>query len=50
MFSFSGLNKEQVQGLREKHSIYVVGSGRINVAGITADNMDTLCSAIAEVL
>jgi aspartate/tyrosine/aromatic aminotransferase len=50
MFSFSGLNKEQVQTLREKHSIYIVGSGRINVAGITADNMDALCSAIAEVL
>ncbi|MCK5566124.1 MAG: aspartate/tyrosine/aromatic aminotransferase [Planctomycetes bacterium] len=50
MFSFSGLNKDQVQTLREKHSIYIVGSGRINVAGITADNMDVLCSAIAEVL
>jgi aspartate aminotransferase/aromatic-amino-acid transaminase len=50
MFSFSGLNKDQVQTLREKHSIYIVGSGRINVAGITADNTDTLCSAIAEVL
>ncbi len=50
MFSFSGLNKDQVQTLREKHSIYIVGSGRINVAGITADNTDALCSAIAEVL
>ncbi len=50
MFSFSGLNKEQVQALREKHSIYIVGSGRINVAGVTADNTDALCSAIAEVL
>jgi len=50
MFSFSGLNKEQVETLREKYSIYIVGSGRINVAGMTAGNMDSLCQAIAEVL
>jgi aspartate/tyrosine/aromatic aminotransferase len=50
MFSFSGLTKEQVQVLREKYSIYIVGSGRINVAGMTADNMDRICEAIAAVL
>ena len=50
MFSFSGLNPEQVRTLKEKHSIYIVGSGRINVAGMTKANMDTLCTAIAEVL
>ncbi len=50
MFSFSGLNKAQVDTLREKYSIYIVGSGRINVAGMTPSNMDRLCSAIADVL
>lgn len=50
MFSFSGLNKDQVAALREKHGIYVVGSGRINVAGMTPGNMDALCQAIADVL
>ncbi|MGC9053737.1 MAG: amino acid aminotransferase, partial [Candidatus Hydrogenedens sp.] len=35
MFSFSGLTKEQVLRLREEFSIYIVNSGRINVAGIT---------------
>lgn len=50
MFSFSGLSPEHVKLLREKHSIYIVGNGRINVAGMTEQNMDTLCSAIAEVL
>jgi len=50
MFSFSGLTKEQVGVLREKYSIYIVGSGRINVAGMTADNMDRICEAIAAVL
>lgn len=50
MFSFSGLTKEQVDQLREKYSIYIVGSGRINVAGMTPDNMDRLCEAIKSVL
>ncbi len=50
MFSFSGLNKEQVAQLRDKHAVYIVGSGRINVAGMTEDNMDALCTAIASVL
>ena len=50
MFSFSGLTREQVDILREKFSIYIVGSGRINVAGMTESNMDRLCTAIAEVL
>ena len=50
MFSFSGLTKDQVDQLREKYSIYIVGSGRINVAGMTPDNMDRLCEAIKSVL
>ncbi len=50
MFSFSGLNADQVKALRERFAIYIVGSGRISVAGMTEDNMDYLCSAIAEVL
>jgi aspartate/tyrosine/aromatic aminotransferase len=50
MFSFSGLNREQVDTLREKYAIYVVGSGRINVAAMTPGNMDRLCQAIADVL
>lgn len=49
MFSFSGLTAEQVQSLRREHSIYIVGSGRINVAGITEDNVGHLCQAIAQV-
>ncbi len=50
MFSMSGLGKDQVKALREQYSIYIVGSGRINVAGMTEANMDVLCSAIAAVL
>jgi aspartate/tyrosine/aromatic aminotransferase len=50
MFSFSGLTPEQVDSLRENDSIYIVRSGRINVAGMTEDNMDRLCGAMAQVL
>lgn len=47
MFSYSGLSPEQVDTLREQHSVYIVRSGRINVAGMTPSNMDTLCNAVA---
>ena len=50
MFSFSGLTRDQVNRLRNEFSIYIVGSGRINVAGITSENVDRLCQAIATVL
>jgi aspartate/tyrosine/aromatic aminotransferase len=50
MFSFSGLTPEQVKRLRDEYAIYVVGSGRINVAGMTEANMDPLCTAIANIL
>jgi aspartate/tyrosine/aromatic aminotransferase len=50
MFSFSGLTPQQVETLQQKYSIYIVGSGRINVAGITEQNVGPLCEAIAEVM
>ena len=50
MFSFSGLNKEQVERLRSEFGIYAVSSGRINVAGLTLENMVPLCEAIVKVL
>ncbi|SUB17548.1 Aspartate aminotransferase [Pantoea agglomerans] len=45
MFSFSGLTKEQVIRLREEFGVYAVNSGRVNVAGMTPDNMSALCEA-----
>lgn len=50
MFSYSGIQPEQVKRLREEHSIYILGSGRINVAGINGSNIQRLCTAIASVL
>jgi len=50
MFSFSGLTPEQVNRLREEHAVYIVGSGRINVAGITENNIQRLGEAIRTVV
>ncbi len=50
MFSFTGLTKEQVDTLREKHAIYIVGSGRINVAGLTPANVERVAEAIGTVI
>ncbi|MCU8020116.1 MULTISPECIES: amino acid aminotransferase [unclassified Shewanella] len=50
MFSFSGLNKAQVARLKDEFGVYIVGSGRISVAGMTKTNMPVICKAIAQVL
>ncbi|MCL1039229.1 aspartate/tyrosine/aromatic aminotransferase [Shewanella submarina] len=50
MFSFSGLNKDQVARLKDEFGVYIVGSGRISVAGMTKSNMPVICKAIAAVL
>jgi len=50
MFSFSGLNDSTVTWLRENKAIYVVGGGRINVAGLTTANIDYVCDSIGEAL
>jgi len=50
MFSFSGLSDAQVKFLRDAKSIYIVGGGRINVAGITSRNLEYLCTSIREAL
>lgn len=50
MFSFLGISAAQVEELREKHSVYMVGSSRINVAGINKRNIDYFADAVARVL
>ena len=36
MFSYTGLSPQQVAQLRERHSVYMVGTGRANIAGADA--------------
>jgi aspartate/tyrosine/aromatic aminotransferase len=50
MFSYSGLSPMQVDQLKSEYGIYIVGSGRINVAGMVEDKMDQLCDAVAKVI
>jgi aspartate/tyrosine/aromatic aminotransferase len=50
MFCFLGVTREQVDRLKQDFGVYMVGSSRINVAGITPGNVDYLASSIAAVL
>jgi aromatic-amino-acid transaminase len=50
MFSYSGLNKTQVDRLREEHAIYAIGTGRICVAALNRANLDNVVSAVAAVI
>ena len=50
MFSFLGIDKDQVQRLQDEFSIYIVGSSRISLAGISPDNVNYLSQSIAKVL
>jgi aspartate/tyrosine/aromatic aminotransferase len=50
MFCFLGVTPEQVDRLKQDFGVYMVGSSRINVAGITPANVDYLASSIAAVL
>jgi aspartate aminotransferase len=49
MFSYTGLTPVQVQCLRDEFSVYMLGSGRANIAGVDAKRLDQLASAIARV-
>ncbi|MEO8297414.1 MAG: amino acid aminotransferase [Burkholderiales bacterium] len=49
MFSYSGLNKDQMQRLRAEFGIYGVDTGRICVAVLNEANVDYVAKAIAAV-
>ena len=50
MFSYTGLSPEQVKRLQEEFAVYLVGSGRMCVAGLNESNVDYVADAFAEVL
>ncbi|MDO5686604.1 MAG: amino acid aminotransferase [Neisseria sp.] len=50
MFSFTGLNPDQVNRLREEFGVYLVASGRMCVAGLNNGNIEYVANAFAEVL
>lgn len=50
MFSFLGINGEQIKRLKEEFGIYIVGSSRINVAGISESGIEYLTDSLITVL
>jgi aspartate aminotransferase len=50
MFSFLGIDKDAINTLKNDYSIYIVGSSRVNVAGVNEANADYLAESLATVL
>ena len=50
MFCFLGISAAQVARLKKEFGVYMADSSRINVAGITPDNVNYLASSIAATL
>ena len=50
MFCFLGITPAEVERLKKDFGVYMVDSSRINVAGITEQNVDHLADAIAAVI
>lgn len=46
MFSYTGLSASQVERLADSYGIYMPRDGRINVAGLNADNLNYVINAI----
>jgi len=49
LFATLPLSPEQIMMLRSEHSIYMAGSGRINIAGLTVDNIEKFVEAVRTV-
>ena len=50
MFSYSGLNKDQMVRLRNEFGVYGTDTGRICVAALNSQNIDYVCASIAKVV
>jgi aromatic-amino-acid transaminase len=49
MFSLLGTTVEQAVKLRDEHAIYIVEDGRMNIAGLRLDQVETFCKAVLAV-
>ena len=50
MFSMLKLTADQIGRLRADHGVYMAGSGRINLAGLTADTVQPFVQALGACL
>ena len=48
MFSMLPLTPDAVLALREQHGIYMAGSGRFNVVGLSDESVDRFAAAVVE--
>lgn len=48
MFSYTGLTEKQVKFLIEKHHMYLLSTGRINMCGLNKNNVERFAKAIHE--
>lgn len=49
LFSMLPLSSEQILAIRERHGVYMAGTGRINIAGLTTGNIEKFIEALADV-
>jgi aspartate/tyrosine/aromatic aminotransferase len=50
MFSFTGLSPAQSKAMVDKHHVYMLGNGRISMAGVTTKNVKYLAASIDDVV
>ena len=50
MFSLLGVPGEVIERLREEYHVYVVGSGRVNLAGLNTRSIEYFADALTAVL
>jgi aspartate aminotransferase len=50
MFSYLGIDTPQVRELREKHHVYMTDDSRINIAGLSTENLGYFADSVAQVL
>ncbi|VDK73420.1 unnamed protein product [Onchocerca ochengi] len=50
MFSFTGLNAEQVDHLVKEYKVFLLKDGRINVCGLNSENVEYVAKAISETI
>ncbi|NYT25294.1 aspartate/tyrosine/aromatic aminotransferase [Alcaligenaceae bacterium] len=50
MFTYTGLSREHLLALRERHGVYIIDSGRVAVPGLNTANVEHFTNAMADVL
>ena len=50
MFSYLGVDTQAVHELRERHHVYMMDDGRINICGLRMDNIGYFAEAVGKVV